>query len=79
MSDEPTPTAAHQTHDEVLTRPWQPGERRPLDDLLEREWLVTNGLGGYASGTVSGAATRPASSPPRPRRCGCTSRARRAG
>jgi glycogen debranching enzyme len=23
-----------------------------------REWLVTNGLGGYASGTVSGANTR---------------------
>jgi predicted glycogen debranching enzyme len=26
--------------------------------LLEREWLVTNGLGGYASGTVLGVATR---------------------
>ena len=26
--------------------------------LLKREWLVTNGLGGYASGTVSGALTR---------------------
>ena len=26
--------------------------------LLEREWLVTNGRGGYASGTVAGAATR---------------------
>ena len=26
--------------------------------LLDHEWLVTNGLGGYASGTVSGAATR---------------------
>jgi predicted glycogen debranching enzyme len=51
-------TVAPQIHDEVLTRPWQPGERRPLDDLLEREWLVTNGLGGYASGTISGAATR---------------------
>jgi predicted glycogen debranching enzyme len=25
---------------------------------LSREWLVTNGLGGYASGTVCGAATR---------------------
>jgi len=25
---------------------------------LEREWLVTNGLGGYASGTIIGAATR---------------------
>src|SRR4051812_43604742 len=28
------------------------------DVLLSREWLVTNGLGGYASGTLSGAATR---------------------
>jgi predicted glycogen debranching enzyme len=26
--------------------------------LLNREWLVTNGLGGYSSGTVSGAITR---------------------
>src|SRR2546430_926145 len=25
---------------------------------LREEWLVTNGLGGYASGTVSGAITR---------------------
>ena len=24
----------------------------------EREWLVTNGLGGYASGTVAGVLTR---------------------
>src|SRR5205823_9331129 len=23
-------------------------------DLLRREWLATNGLGGYASGTISG-------------------------
>src|SRR3954447_19146137 len=29
------------------------GERPP-----RREWLVTNGLGGYASGTVSGVMTR---------------------
>jgi predicted glycogen debranching enzyme len=28
------------------------------DALLAREWLVTNGLGGYASGTVAGACTR---------------------
>ena len=26
--------------------------------LLSREWLATNGLGGYASGTIAGAATR---------------------
>jgi predicted glycogen debranching enzyme len=29
-----------------------------LDPHLRQEWLVTNGLGGYASGTVSGAITR---------------------
>ncbi|MBN9521570.1 glycogen debranching enzyme family protein [bacterium] len=44
--------------DEVRTPAWKPGERPELAGLLEREWLVTNGLGGYASGTVSGAATR---------------------
>ena len=26
--------------------------------MLHREWLVTNGLGGYASGTISGIVTR---------------------
>src|ERR1700741_2744601 len=36
---------------------WEPTEqgRRSLAD---EEWLVTNGLGGYASGTLSGALTR---------------------
>lgn len=29
-----------------------------LDSAISREWLVTNGLGGYAAGTVSGANTR---------------------
>ena len=29
-----------------------------VDTASEREWLVTNGLGGFASGTVSGALTR---------------------
>lgn len=28
------------------------------DDLISREWLVTNGLGGYASGTLAGVPTR---------------------
>jgi predicted glycogen debranching enzyme len=37
--------------------PWD-GAHMSRDLLLEREWLVTNGLGGYASGTVSGAVTR---------------------
>ncbi len=29
-----------------------------LEPLLTREWLITNGLGGYASGTVAGVVTR---------------------
>ena len=44
--------------DEVRTKAWQPAQRPELAGLLEREWLVTNGLGGYASGTICGAATR---------------------
>mgnify|MGYP001338810089 FL=1 len=28
-----------------------------LAELLEREWLVTNGIGGYAAGTLSGTNT----------------------
>src|SRR5678815_3021552 len=27
-------------------------------ELLRREWLLTNGLGGYAAGTISGTVTR---------------------
>jgi predicted glycogen debranching enzyme len=30
----------------------------PKQVLLEREWLLTNGLGGYSSGTLAGALTR---------------------
>jgi len=29
-----------------------------LNDVLRREWLVTNGIGGYAMGTLAGARTR---------------------
>src|SRR5687767_8001908 len=44
---------------QVLHRmPWSALPERDPDVLLRREWLVTNGLGGYASGTVSGACTR---------------------
>ncbi len=35
-----------------------PIETADKHDLLTREWLVTNGLGGYASGTLAGACTR---------------------
>ena len=30
----------------------------PAESLVTREWLVTNGLGGYASGTIGGMPTR---------------------
>ena len=35
-----------------------PDDCRNFEAASSREWLVTNGLGGYASGTVSGANTR---------------------
>ena len=35
-----------------------PSECRPGGRTRAREWLVTNGLGGYASGTISGIVTR---------------------
>src|SRR5947209_15220646 len=34
------------------------GAERSREVLLNREWIVTNGLGGYSSGTISGAITR---------------------
>jgi predicted glycogen debranching enzyme len=33
-------------------------EEDPTGSFVTREWLVTNGLGGYASGTIAGLATR---------------------
>jgi predicted glycogen debranching enzyme len=44
----------------LVLRPvhWTLGRGADPLPLLSREWLVTNGLGGYASGTVSGVATR---------------------
>ena len=41
--------------DDVPVRRIHGGDVGPL---IEREWLVNNGLGGYASGTLAGAATR---------------------
>src|SRR5438445_13767265 len=47
--------------DAILNRmPWvksSPDHPDPVQ-LLTREWLVANGLGGYASASVSGACTR---------------------
>jgi predicted glycogen debranching enzyme len=48
--------AQHVQH--VQRRPWLAAEYNQTEPLLTREWLVTNGLGGYASGTVAGVATR---------------------
>jgi predicted glycogen debranching enzyme len=42
----------------VLRVPWAGKEEIERDSLLTREWLVTNGLGGYASGTIGGVASR---------------------
>jgi predicted glycogen debranching enzyme len=36
--------------------PWAPGG--DIEPLITREWLVTNGLGGYSSATVAGMVTR---------------------
>jgi len=44
--------------DWVLRMPWAGVKAAARDSLLDREWLVTNGLGGYASGTVAGAVSR---------------------
>src|SRR5713226_9989003 len=41
----------------IRSMPWD-GTQMSRELLLTREWIVTNGLGGYASGTVSGAVTR---------------------
>jgi len=41
----------------IRSMPWD-GTKMSRELLLTREWLVTNGLGGYASGTIYGAITR---------------------
>ena len=47
------------TTTEPLRRiPWPVIDPADPEALVTREWLVTNGLGGYASGTVSGVMTR---------------------
>ena len=45
-------------HETLNRMPWAKDLPSDLSQLLTREWLVTNGLGGYASGTVAGVATR---------------------
>src|SRR5689334_17482922 len=55
-----TRIASQQRMTEPLIRrlPYTPSERVAVEPLLTREWLVTNGLGGYSSGTIAGLATR---------------------
>jgi predicted glycogen debranching enzyme len=38
--------------------PWPIADPADAEALITREWLVANGLGGYASGTVAGVMTR---------------------
>src|SRR5947209_15603389 len=38
--------------------PWPPPDGDTSEVLATREWLVANGFGGYASGTVAGVNTR---------------------
>jgi predicted glycogen debranching enzyme len=45
-------------NDLMRKMPWSGAEAPATEPLVTREWLVTNGLGGYASGTVSGVITR---------------------
>jgi predicted glycogen debranching enzyme len=44
--------------DLVIRLPWPGKDGRAPEAGLNCEWLVTNGLGGYASGTLSGVITR---------------------
>ncbi|HUG39335.1 MAG TPA: amylo-alpha-1,6-glucosidase [Longimicrobiales bacterium] len=59
MSEAPHGVTQTLDRAELLRKmPWEPASGPDWAPLVEREWLVANGLGGYASGTVSCAATR---------------------
>lgn len=45
-------------HSLVRRIPFPAGREEDSEAVVGREWLVTNGLGGYASGTISGVDTR---------------------
>ena len=51
------PQSKHMT-DLVIRMPWPGKDSHAPEAGLNGEWLVTNGLGGYASGTLSGIITR---------------------
>src|SRR6516165_4365927 len=42
----------------ILRMPWSGTMPNKAEVLLSHEWLVSNGLGGYASGTLAGVASR---------------------
>src|SRR5204863_277225 len=48
----------HLMADPIRRIPWPPPGASDPESLVTREWLVSNGLGGYASGTVPGVITR---------------------
>lgn len=52
--EKPRPVMSDEADPELIRR--IPNEN--ADALIEREWLVTNALGGYSCGTIAGAATR---------------------
>jgi predicted glycogen debranching enzyme len=46
-------------NDAIIYRvPWSNAKEHDFQHLIDREWLVTNGLGGYSSGTIAGICTR---------------------
>ena len=51
---------AMETTAEVRPEIRQPGWQRgdPIETMITDEWLLTNALGGYASGTIGGACSR---------------------
>jgi predicted glycogen debranching enzyme len=51
-------SAIHALDSLVHRIPWPAPGTVSYDEIVSREWLVSNGLGGYASGTVAGAITR---------------------
>jgi hypothetical protein len=44
--------------DWIMHMPWLESRFEQTELLLTREWLVANGLGGYACGTIAGVASR---------------------
>jgi predicted glycogen debranching enzyme len=57
LSFNPMPTPSLPTPDLVRRIDFSTAEPAARPGLFNRQWLVTNGLGGYASGTLSGAVT----------------------